>query len=103
MQEDGLFRMTAAAGFFAITAFAWVTGDRRRVDRRTVVGSMVLIWAIGFLTFWLPWSRQILGWVNDILVAVLNASQKGTIFLFGPLIKVVQDHTPIRSIHIFGQ
>lgn len=85
MQEDGVFRMTALAGFFVITAFAWVTGDRRRVDRRTVVGSMVLIWAVGFLTFWLPWSRQILGWVNDVLVAVLNASQKGTIFLFGPL------------------
>ena len=31
------------------------------------------------------WSRQALEWVNDILVATLNASQKGTVFLFGPL------------------
>lgn len=85
MPEDWIYRLTALAGFCLVPGFAWITGDRRRVDKKTVVGSLVLIWAIGVLTFWLPWSRQVLGWINDVLVAVLDASQKGTVFLFGPL------------------
>jgi concentrative nucleoside transporter, CNT family len=85
MPEDWPFRLTAFAGFCLVPLFAWITGDRRRVDRKTVVGSLVLIWGIGFLTFWFPWSKHALGWINDALVAVLDASQKGTIFLFGPL------------------
>jgi concentrative nucleoside transporter, CNT family len=40
---------------------------------------------LGVLTFWLPWSRQALGWLNDVLIAILNVYQKGNIFLFGPL------------------
>jgi len=85
MQEDFIFRLTALAGFCLLPAFAWVTGARSRVDRKTIMGSVALIWIFGLMTFWFPWSRQALAWVNDILVAVLSASQKGTIFLFGPL------------------
>jgi concentrative nucleoside transporter, CNT family len=85
MPEDWPFRLTAFAGFCLIPLLAWITGDRERVDKKTVVGSLVLIWAIGFLTFWLPWSKQALEWINGALVAVLDASQKGTVFLFGPL------------------
>jgi len=85
MAEDWIFRWTAFAGFCLIPVVAWISGDRRPVDRKTMVGSFGLIVSIGVLTFWIPWSRQILGWINDILVAVLNASQKGTVFLFGPL------------------
>lgn len=85
MPEDWPFRLTAFAGFCLVPLFAWITGDRRQVDKKTVVGSLVLIWAIGFLTFWLPWSKHALRWINETLVAVLDASQKGTVFLFGPL------------------
>lgn len=40
---------------------------------------------IGGLTFWLPWTRNIFQWRNNILTSILQASQKGTVFLFGPL------------------
>ena len=85
MPEDWPFRLIAFTGFCLVPLFAWITGDRRQVDKKTVMGSLVLIWAIGFLTFWLPWSKQALEWINGALVAVLYASQKGTVFLFGPL------------------
>jgi CNT family concentrative nucleoside transporter len=85
MQEDNIFRMVAFFGFCLIPFLAWVTGNRGRVNRNTILGSIVLIWIFGLLTFWLPWSRQALEWINNILVAVLNASFKGTVFLFGPL------------------
>ena len=85
MSDDFLYRLIAFAGFCIFPCLAWLTGGCRRIDRKTVAGSLLLIWGIGILTFWLPWSRQFLGWINDVLVAILAASQKGTIFLFGPL------------------
>jgi len=46
---------------------------------------MALAWVLGALTFWLSWSRSALQWINDVLVAILTASHKGALFLFGPL------------------
>jgi concentrative nucleoside transporter, CNT family len=37
------------------------------------------------MTFGLPWTRTALEWINNALISVLQASQKGSIFLFGPL------------------
>jgi CNT family concentrative nucleoside transporter len=85
MPDDFIYRLIAFAGFCIFPCLAWLTGGCVRVDRKTMVGSLLLIWGIGILTFWLPWSRQLLSWLNDVLVAVLAASQKGTVFLFGPL------------------
>jgi CNT family concentrative nucleoside transporter len=85
MPEDWTYRLTALAGFCLVPVLAWITGARQPVDKKTVVGSLGLIWGIGALTFWLPWSKQALEWINDVLVALLDASHKGTVFLFGPL------------------
>ncbi|MGV7220368.1 MAG: NupC/NupG family nucleoside CNT transporter [Nitrospinales bacterium] len=85
MLDENVFRMVAFFGFCLIPFLAWVTGNRGRVNRNTILGSIALIWVFGLLTFWLPWSRQALEWINNIMVAVLNASFKGTVFLFGPL------------------
>lgn len=83
--EDWPYRMVAFAGFFIIAGIAWAVGSRARPNGKTVWGSLVLIWLMGGLTFWLPWSRAGMQWLNDVLVALLSASQKGNVFLFGPL------------------
>ena len=83
--EDGAYRLVSLVGFFVIAATAWFTGKRSPVNRKTLLGSLFLIWVLGGLTFWFPWSRTALAWLNDVLVAVLHASQKGNVFLFGPL------------------
>ncbi len=83
--EDGIYRLLSFAGFFGILTLAWVAGNRGKINRKTVLGSLALIWILGGLTFWVPWSRQVLEWINNALVATLTASQKGTVFLFGPL------------------
>lgn len=82
---DWPYRMIALAGFLLILMLAWLTGTRGRVNGKLVVSSVMLTWFIGGLIFWLPWSRAALAWVNDVIVAVLLASQKGVVFLFGPL------------------
>jgi len=83
--DEGLYRCVAFAGFFIVGVIAWVTGKRGAVNWKTIAGSFVLAWLLGVLTFWLPWSRQALGWLNDVLIAILIVYQKGNIFLFGPL------------------
>jgi len=83
--EEGLYRFIAFAGFLIVGFVAWVTGRRSSVNWRTIAGSFVLAWVLGVLTFWLPWSRQALSGLNDILIAILNVYQRGNIFLFGPL------------------
>ncbi|NIQ04116.1 MAG: nucleoside permease nupX [Nitrospinaceae bacterium] len=83
--EEGVYRLISFSGFLALGFLAWVTGRRSRVSWKTVIGSGALAWALGGLTFGLPWSRNALNGINDILIALLNVYQKGNIFLFGPL------------------
>ena len=83
--EDLTYRGVALAGFFMISLIAWATGSRTSINKKTIGGSILLAWIIGVLTFWLPWTRNALAWTNDVLIATLQASQKGSIFLFGPL------------------
>ena len=63
--DDLTYRGTAFAGFFIIALIAWATGDRNAINRKTIGGSLCLAWGIGVLTFWLPWTRSALEWVND--------------------------------------
>ena len=83
--DEGIFRLISLSGFFLVAFIAWITGSRQKINTKTIVGSMALAWVLGALTFWVSWSRSALQWVNDVLVAILTASQKGTLFLFGPL------------------
>ena len=83
--DDLFFRFISLTGFASICLMAWLTGDRSPINLRTICGSLFLSWFIGSLAFWIPWSRQALHWLNKTLVLIIKASQKGTLFLFGPL------------------
>jgi concentrative nucleoside transporter, CNT family len=96
--DESLYRLVSFAGFFLVACMAWATGSRQKINTKTIIGSMALAWVLGILTFWVPWSRAALNWTNNILLAILTASQKGALFLFGPLAigpgKVLPDGTP---------
>ncbi len=83
--DESIYRLISLAGFFLVAFMAWVTGSRQKINTKTIMGSMALAWILGTLTFWISWSRSVLQWVNDFLVVLLSASQKGALFLFGPL------------------
>ena len=83
--EDFIYKWISLIGFFVISFIAWITGTKTKINLKTILGSIFLAWTIGGLTFWLPWTRNALQWLNNILISILQASQKGTIFLFGPL------------------
>ena len=83
--DEIAYRGVAFTGFFIISFIAWVTGNKGQINKKTIAGSIFLAWSIGGMTFWLPWTRKALEWINNVLMSVLQASQKGSIFLFGPL------------------
>ena len=83
--DEIAYRGVAFTGFFIISFIAWVTGNKGQINKKTIAGSIFLAWSIGGMTFWLPWTRKALESINNVLMSVLQASQKGSIFLFGPL------------------
>ena len=83
--EEWSYRLIACIGFVTIALLAWVTGKRSRPNWTTIGGSAALAWGLGILSFWFPGSRWFWSILNDMVVAVLTASQKGTVFLLGPL------------------
>jgi len=83
--EDFIYRWISLIGFFVISFIAWITGTKTKINLKTILGSIFLAWTIRGLTFWLPWTRNTLRWLNNILILILQGSQKRTIFLFGPL------------------
>lgn len=73
-------------GLLAFGGLAWAAGGfRRPVPWRTVAGAGGLMAAMGLVVFWLPPSRTALVWLNDAVLAVLDAGREGARFLFGPL------------------
>lgn len=83
--EEWRYRLIACIGFVTIAWLAWVTGKRNRLNWRTIGGSAVLAWGLGIVSFWFPGSRWLWSSINDLVIAVLTASQKDTVFLLGPL------------------
>lgn len=83
--EEWPYRLLAGVGFVTIAGLAWATGNRSRLNWTTIGGSAVLAWGLGILSFWFPGSHWLWSLMNEMVIAVLNASQKGTVFLLGPL------------------
>jgi CNT family concentrative nucleoside transporter len=76
----------SALGFVVFAAIAWLlSANRQAIAWRTIAWGLGLQLLIGLVVFRLPGSRHLLLWLNDAVLALLNASQNGARFLFGPL------------------
>ena len=73
-------------GLFVLGGLAWVVGGLRRpVAWRTVIGSGLVMLALGTIVFLLPPTRLLLLSLNNLVVALLGAAREGAEFIFGPL------------------
>jgi CNT family concentrative nucleoside transporter len=78
--------LLSLVGCFALGSLAWLIGGcRRPFPRRTVMGSGLLLMGIGIVVFWLPPTRIALLWLNAVVLAMLESSNAGAEYLFGPL------------------
>ncbi|MDA2937244.1 nucleoside permease nupX [Acidobacteria bacterium AH-259-A15] len=81
-----VLNLISLLGLLVLGGLAWALGGfRRPVAWRTVLGSGLLMLALGAVVFLLPPIRLVLLQVNDLVVALLGASRAGADFLFGPL------------------
>lgn len=73
-------------GFVIFAGIAWLlSSNRRRIAWKTIAWAAGLQLVTGLIIFRLPFSHRILLWLNDAVLALLNASKSGSAFLFGPL------------------
>src|SRR6185503_12839963 len=76
----------SVVGFIVFTGFAWLlSSNRRKVAWKTIAAGVALQMLIGLVIFRFPFSHRILLWLNDAVLALLNATKSATVFLFGPL------------------
>ncbi|MBN2584074.1 MAG: nucleoside transporter [Planctomycetes bacterium] len=81
-----IYNLVSFLGLFVLIGFAWLlSANRRRVNPRTVVAGMLLQLVFAGLLFWTPGSRSLFLWLNDGVVAVLDAAKDGQKFVFGAL------------------
>ena len=81
-----LHHLISLAGFFVFAAVAWLfSANRRKVNWRTIAWGMGTQLVLGLLIFRMPGAQQVFVWLNDGVVALLDASKSGSTFLLGPL------------------
>jgi CNT family concentrative nucleoside transporter len=92
----------SALGFLVFVGIAWLlSSNRRRVAWKTIGSGVALQLLIGLIIFRLPVSHRVLLWLNDAVVALLNASKSGSVFLFGPLAASPGEQGSIGFILVF--
>src|SRR5215203_1761890 len=86
MKVDMIHHAVSAAGFIVFAGIAWLLStNRRKIAWKTIAWGVALQFLIGMIIFRLPVSQRVLLWLNDAVLALLNASKSGSVFLFGPL------------------
>ena len=88
MSETGL-RVMSAFGFVFLHAVAWVLSEHRsRINRRAVISGMLLQIALAIVLLASPAQRYVFAWIEVPVNALVEYSQAGARFLFGPLVDV---------------
>jgi CNT family concentrative nucleoside transporter len=92
----------SALGFLVFLGISWLlSSNRRSVAWKTIGSGVALQLIIGLIIFRLSVSHRVLLWLNDAVVALLNASKSGSVFLFGPLAASPGEQGSIGFILVF--
>ncbi len=69
-----VYHAVSLAGFVIFATVAWLlSSNRRRIAWKTIAWGVALQLLIGLIIFRLPVSHRILLWLNDAVLALLNA------------------------------
>ena len=98
--------MRGLLGLAALLAIAWaLSEDRRRIPWRTVGAGVLLQMALATLLIDFPPANAAIFLLNDVAIALQNATQAGTIFVFGylggPPLPYVETHQGASFILAF--
>jgi CNT family concentrative nucleoside transporter len=97
-----IHHLVSAAGFLLFPGIAWLlSSNRKRISWKTIAAGLGLQLVLGFVIFQMPGSHRPFVWMNDAVLALLNASKSGTAFLFGPLAAAPGEQGSIGFILVF--
>jgi len=73
-------------GYCTLIAFAWIcSSSRKSVNWRTVGGAIAIQIGFGVLVLYVPWGISALGWLSELVSAVIGFGNDGILFVFGGL------------------
>ncbi|MBE9138080.1 nucleoside:proton symporter [Nodosilinea sp. LEGE 07088] len=79
-------RLISLLGMFGLCLIAWLgSEDRRQVPWKVIQWGIGIQLVVGMLVFLLPFTRELVVWLSSILNALIDASDAGARFLFGPI------------------
>ncbi|TVP67827.1 MAG: nucleoside:proton symporter [Leptolyngbya sp. LCM1.Bin17] len=80
-------RLISLLGIVGLCFVAWLgSEDRRQVPWKMILWGIGLQLVLGLLIFLLPLSRDLVVWLSGILNGLIDASDAGARFLFGPIL-----------------
>lgn len=79
--------LLSLVGIVALCGIAWLGSENRRViPWKVIFWGIGLQLVLGFLVFWVPITRSFVLLLNDGVNAILDATEAGARFIFGPLL-----------------
>lgn len=79
-------RLISLLGIFGLCFIAWLgSEDRQKVPWRLIQWGIGIQLLVGLLIFLLPFTREVVVGLSSILNALIDASDAGARFLFGPI------------------
>ncbi|NES84589.1 MAG: nucleoside:proton symporter [Moorea sp. SIO2B7] len=82
-----LLNLISFCGIFGLCFVAWLgSEDRRLIPVKLIAVGIGLQLAIGLLVFQIPFTRQLIVYLNDFLNTIIAAAEAGSRFLFGNII-----------------
>ncbi|MGF1569707.1 MAG: NupC/NupG family nucleoside CNT transporter [Nodosilinea sp.] len=82
-----VLRLISLLGLLGLCFIAWLgSEDRRRVPWQVIWWGIAIQLVVGLLVFLLPFTREVVVWLSNLLNALIDAADAGARFLFGPIL-----------------
>ena len=82
-----MLNLVSLVGIAGLCLLAYMfSEDKRRVPWKVIIWGISLQLVLGVLIFRVPVTREIVVWVSGLLNALIDASEAGSRFLFGPIL-----------------
>lgn len=80
-------RIIGFFGIFVLLGIAWAfSKNRKAINYKTVGAGLAIQITFAIIVLKLPWGRYFFQFMNNVIVKLLSFSDKGSEFVFGPLV-----------------
>lgn len=82
-----MLNLVSLLGIAGLCAVAWLgSEDRRRIPWGLMFWGIGIQLVLGFFIFRFPGTREVVVWLSNVLNGLIDASEEGARFLFGPIL-----------------